>query len=86
MTDTPQTMPEILAQSIAGRESEVMMYQININNYVAAIADIDANHAGDPDMAEFRARLDTDLAATRREQKRAQLMLDAARLHLAGLS
>lgn len=78
MTDAPLTREQILAQSIASREYEVMMYQINIDNYIAAIASIDANHGTDPDMVEFRARLDKDLTDTRREQGRAQLMLEAA--------
>lgn len=85
MAEAAPSMSEILTASIAARENEVMMYQININNYVAAIANIDANHSDDPDMAEFRARLDGDLTATKREQKKSQLMLDAAVQQLASL-
>lgn len=86
MTEQLPTMQEVLEQSIASRENEVMMYQVNIINYEAAIMDIDTNHSGDSDMVEFRNRLQNDLVATRREQKKAQLMLDAARLQLSTLA
>lgn len=85
MTEPVLTIREVLEHSIASRENEVMMYQINIVNYEAAIADIEANYTDDVDMIPFKQRLESDLAATRREQKKAQLMLDAARTQLASL-
>lgn len=47
----------ILAEALKHRESEVLMHQINIDNYRLALAEIDANYAGDPHMADFAARL-----------------------------
>ena len=48
------TRHDILTQSIEARENDIMLYQINIDNYRAAIADIEANHA---DLSDFADQL-----------------------------
>lgn len=54
------------------RTQEVLDYQINIDNYRAAIARI----GSDEDMADFKKQLESLLSASIREQKKAQIMLD----------
>ena len=67
---------DILTQAAEGREREVMHYQINIDNYERAIAEIEANH---PDMAEFADRLRELLASSRVEQAKERIMLKVIR-------
>ena len=67
---------DILTQAAEGREREVMHYQINIDNYERAIAEIEANH---PDMGEFADRLRELLASSRVEQAKERVMLKVIR-------
>lgn len=83
MTDTPKTLAERLAESVASRENELQDYDISIGIHEAAIAEIDADHADNPDMAEFRIKLDADLTETRKQRARAQLLLNAVQAQLA---
>ena len=75
---TPQLSPtdmnkqDILSQALQQRDDEVLMYQINIDNYKRAIAKIDAS--GDPDLAQFREQLCGLLASECLEQKKAKVM------------
>ena len=48
---------ETLQSALTAREDEILGYQINIDNYVRAIAKINAEHADNPSMVEFRDRL-----------------------------
>jgi hypothetical protein len=66
----------ILTEALAGRDAEVMHYQINIDNYTRAIARIDAMRGADKNMLDFRARLADLLASEQREQARAVLLRD----------
>ncbi len=66
----------ILTAAAEGREREVMHYQINIDNYQRAIAEIEANH---PDMGEFAARLRELLASSITEQAKERIMLKVIR-------
>jgi hypothetical protein len=70
---------EILTQSIEARENDIMLYQINIDNYRAAIADIEANH---PDLSDFADQLRDLLQSSLREQKKEQVMLAAIKVNL----
>jgi len=72
----------ILEQAADHRETEVMQHQINIDNYRLAIAEIDANHAADPDMAEFRTRLEDLLHSSIVEQTKEAIMLKVIKLQL----
>lgn len=69
-----KTRKEILAAALDAREQEVMHYQINIDNYRLAIAEIDRRN--DSDLVEFRKQLEELLSSSIREQKKAQIMLD----------
>lgn len=67
---------EILESAQKARESEVLGYQVNIDNYALAIAYIDA--MPDADRAEldgFRKQLADLLASETHEQKKAKVML-----------
>ncbi len=69
---------EILTSALNGRKKEVIEYQINIDNYVLAIERI----GDDPDLQEFKARLQDLLVSSRLEQKKAQVMLDVVKQQL----
>ena len=73
------TRHDILTQSIEARENDIMLYQINIDNYRAAIADIEANH---PDLSDFADQLQDLLQSSLREQKKEQIMLAAIKANL----
>jgi hypothetical protein len=73
------TRHDILTQSVEARENDIMLYQINIDNYLAAIADIEANH---PDLSDFADQLRDLLQSSLREQKKEQIMLAAIRANL----
>ena len=73
------TRHDILTQSIEARENDIMLYQINIDNYRAAIANIEANH---PDLSDFADQLQDLLQSSLREQKKEQIMLAAIKANL----
>ena len=73
------TRHEILTQNIEARENNIMGYQINIDNYRAAIVDIEANH---PDLAAFADELRQRLDAELYEQRKEQIMLNALKVNL----
>jgi hypothetical protein len=73
------TRHDILTQSVEARENDIMLYQINIDNYRAAIADIEANH---PDLSDFADQLQDLLQSSLREQKKEQIMLAAIKSNL----
>lgn len=67
---------DILKQAAEMRQRETMHYQINIDNYARAIAEIEVNH---PDMGEFADRLRELLASSRVEQAKERVMLKVIR-------
>jgi hypothetical protein len=73
------TRHDILTQSVEARENDIMLYQINIDNYRAAIADIEANH---PDLSDFADQLRDLLQSSLREQKKERIMLAAIKANL----
>jgi hypothetical protein len=66
------TKQEILSSAVEQRTQEVLEYQINIENYRAALE----KTAGDSSMQEFHAQLENLLTSTIREQKKSQVMLE----------
>jgi hypothetical protein len=72
---TSNYQQEILQASLESREKEVIEYQVNIDNFKLAIANI----GDDPDMQEFKSQLQDLLNANLREQKKAKVMLDVIR-------
>jgi hypothetical protein len=67
---------QILRQALAARNDEVLTYQINIDNYTAAIASIDANYADNANLAQFRADLANRLQVEREQQLRSIVIRD----------
>lgn len=67
---------ETLQSALAAREDEILGYQINIDNYIRAIAKINAEHADNPAMVEFRDRLTDMLESHKTEQLKAIIIRD----------
>ena len=76
---------EILKQALTARHAEVDEYQINIDNYTRAIAKIEAEHADNPDMLEFRDKLAGLLKSSKTEQLKAIIILDVIAEQVAEL-
>lgn len=70
------TRTDILTQALEGRDSELLGYQINIDNYRLAIAKIQAEHPENEDLAAFREELEIRLAEELRQQLRARIIRD----------
>lgn len=82
-----QTRDQKLQFALQLREQEVEDYQINIANYMLAIAEIDAmSQEQRTEQADFRSQLETLLASERREQSKAQIMLNVLRKQVEGSS
>lgn len=62
---------DILRSAAAQRARDVMLHQVNIDNYTRAIAEIGA----DPDLADFARQLDELLASSRVEQAKERVLL-----------
>ena len=80
MTETtkeePKTREEILRVNYDARIQEVMHYQINIDNYTLALANIAAMAADErSELLVFADQLTGLLASERMEQKKAKVML-----------
>ena len=71
-----QDRATILSEALKHRESEVLMHQINIDNYRMALMEIEANYADDPHLAEFAARLKDLLQSSIIEQRKEIIMRD----------
>jgi hypothetical protein len=76
---------EILKPALEERTNEIMSYQINIDNYVRAIDKINAKHADNPAMIEFRDRLKDMLATHKIEQLKAIIIRDVIADQIAEL-
>jgi hypothetical protein len=76
---------EMLRAAVEHRRREVMHYQINIDNYRAAIAEIDANYNGNADIVPFREQLCDLLRTSLIEQTKERIMLTVIERQLAGL-
>jgi hypothetical protein len=76
-TETPKTREEILQTNLDARKQEVMHYQINIDNYTLALANIAAMAADErSELLVFADQLTGLLASERMEQKKAKIMLE----------
>jgi uncharacterized protein YchJ len=73
---------KILTDAAEHRSREVMHHQINIDNYRLAIAEIDANHADDATLVEFKARLEELLASSIVEQSKEKIILKVIKQQL----
>lgn len=75
----------ILTTNVEMRDKEIADYQINIDNYVRAIAKIEADSSADEDMLTFKETLQQHLKDSRREQMKAKLIRDVMVDQLAEL-
>ena len=66
---------EILSAAVEQRRQDVMHYQINIDNYRAAIAELDENYSDRADMAPFREQLCELLRTSLIEQTKEKILL-----------
>lgn len=70
------TRQDILVKSLDAREQEVMHYQINIDNYTLALAEIESMSPDDrTELSAFSEQLRTLLSSEKLEQKKAKIML-----------
>jgi hypothetical protein len=76
--ETLNTLKEI-------REQEIAEYQLNIDNFIRAIAKIDADHNDNEDMLEFKNHLLQLLADNKREQLKSIIMRDVLADQIAEL-
>jgi hypothetical protein len=82
-TEAPKTREEILQTNLDARKQEVMHYQINIDNYTLALANIAAMAADErSELLVFTDQLTGLLASERMEQKKAKVMLEVLRQQL----
>lgn len=76
---------QTLQSALNAREDEILGYQINIDNYIRAIAKIEAEHTDKPAMIEFRDRLLEMLEGHKTEQLKAIIIRDVIADQLAEL-
>jgi hypothetical protein len=76
---------QTLQSALDAREDEILGYQINIDNYIRAIAKIEAEHTDKPAMIEFRDRLLEMLEGHKTEQLKAIIIRDVIADQLAEL-
>jgi hypothetical protein len=76
---------DTLTAAHEGRNDEILGYQINIDNYVRAIAKINVEHADNPAMIEFRDRLEDMLTSHKTEQLKSIIIRDVIADQLAEL-
>jgi hypothetical protein len=76
----------ILAPALEGRDAELLGYQVNIDNYVLAIAKIEQDYADNDDLIAFRDDLQTRLDEERRQQLRCQVIRDVIAEQVAQLT
>lgn len=70
------TRQDILVKSLDAREQEVMHYQINIDNYTLALAEIENMSPDDrAELSAFSEQLRNLLSSEKLEQKKAKIML-----------
>ena len=62
---------ELLTTSLEARKREVLEYAVNIENFQLALKEVE----NDPNMAEFKQRLEQLLGEHIREHKKASVML-----------
>ncbi len=73
---SPEYRKEILTAALDARIKEVTEYQVNIDNYRLAIERI----GDDKDLRQFKEQIQTLLASSLLEQRKAQIMLDVIRV------
>jgi uncharacterized tellurite resistance protein B-like protein len=77
---------EQLQTAYDARVVEVAEYQLNIDNFIRAIAKIDEEHNDNTDMQEFKQHLTKLLSDNQREQLKSIIMRDVLADQLAELN
>jgi predicted esterase YcpF (UPF0227 family) len=67
---------QTLQSALQPRNDEILDYQINIDNYIRAIEKINAEHADNPAMIEFRDLLADMVKSHKTEQLKAIIIRD----------
>lgn len=75
---------DALTKAKTDRVQEVLFYQINIDNYTLAIAEIE--RLQDADLNEFKQQLQTLLKSELLEQKKAKVLLTVIEKQLETLT
>jgi flagellar biosynthesis component FlhA len=75
---------QVLEDAKTHRAREVLMHQINIDNYRLAIEEIEENHAGVPHLKEFAEHLRGLLQASIAEQDKEKVLLKVITSQLSG--
>jgi len=71
------TREEILESSVKARENEIMLYQLNIDNYTLALAHMsEMTLAEQSELSDFAEQLRTLLISEKLEQKKSKIMLE----------
>ena len=76
----------ILAEAAQARQRDVLLYQINIDNFLLAIEEIRVNHRDDPSLNAFSDQLKEQLAANQAEQAKEKIMLTVIERQLEALN
>ena len=76
----------ILTPALQGRDQELLGYQINIDNYILAIAKINADYPDNDDLLAFRDELQARLDEERRQQLRSRVIRDVIADQVAQLT
>lgn len=87
-TAQPLDKEQILADAVLARENEILMYQINIDNYQSML-DAPYEPTGDADfdaeMLAYRDQIAELLKSEKREQAKSKMVLAALQQQLAAL-
>jgi hypothetical protein len=74
------TREEILESSVKARENEIMLYQLNIDNYTLALKHMSKMDLDEQaELSGFADQLRSLLASEKLEQKKAKVMLEVLR-------
>lgn len=76
---------QILIDACKHRENEVLVHQINIDNYTLAISEIETNLRGKPHMVAFADRLRELLKSSIEEQDKEKVLLKVIRQQLEAM-
>ena len=80
------TKIETLTAAAEHRQREVEQYQINIDNYRLAIAEIEQYHIGKPHMETFAEQMRALLKSSVEEQEKEALLLKVILMQLENTS
>lgn len=76
MTDLAQERIDILTNALEQRKREILHYQINIDNYMGALALITEKYSNNPALESFVTQLEGLLESSILEQTKEKIMLE----------